>query len=123
MKRTGVLFAAFSFSCSVVFAQEEKHGTIKVKKETDSIVRELTPNGDGRNDTFIFNGNNIVEMKARIVDEKGNVIFETNKVGDKWDGKNKKGEKMKAGLYYYIQEAMGRDGRVYEAKGTIKLTW
>ena len=111
-----VLYSFFSS------AQQKQHNTITVKKvERDSVFRELTPNGDGLNDFFNFSGSNIVLMKGTIVDEKGATVFETNKLGDKWDGKTKDGKNAKAGMYYFVMNASGRDGKMYEHKGTIKL--
>ncbi len=84
--------------------------------------RELTPNGDGVNDVFSFNGKNIIKMSGQIFDKKGNIIFECDKVGDKWEGKNRNGDDAKEGLYYYYMTAEGKDGKKYDQKGYIKLT-
>ncbi len=83
---------------------------------------ELTPNGDGINDVFCFNGKNIIKMNGQIFDRRGKVIFECDKVGAKWDGKGRKGEEATEGLYFYIETAEGKDGKFYEQKGSIILT-
>ncbi|MBA3704707.1 MAG: gliding motility-associated C-terminal domain-containing protein [Bacteroidetes bacterium] len=60
---------------------------------------------------------------ATIVDKKGNTVFQS---GDKWDGKwdgnNLKGEAAKEGIYFFIINAEGVDGKKYEQKGSINLT-
>lgn len=85
------------------------------------IPRELTPNGDGVNDVFYFNGKNIVKMSGQIFDRKGKIYFECDRVGAKWDGKTRSGEEAKEGLYFYIETAEGVDGKFYEQKGSINL--
>jgi len=85
------------------------------------VPRELTPNGDSLNDVFYFKGSNIVKMTGQIADEKGKTIFECNKVGAYWDGKDQNGKEAKAGLYYYLMSAEGKDGKTYEKKGRISL--
>ena len=87
-----------------------------------AIPRELTPNGDGVNDVFSFNGKNLIKMSGQIFDGKGNIVFECNKVGAKWDGKTKNGEEAKSGLYFYLETAEGTDGKHYEQHGSINLT-
>ncbi len=87
-----------------------------------AIPRELTPNGDGVNDVFSFNGKNLIKMNGQVFDGKGNIVFECNKVGAKWDGKAKNGEEAKAGLYFYLETAEGTDGKHYEQHGSINLT-
>ena len=84
--------------------------------------RELTPNGDGINDVFSFNGKNLVKMSGQIFDSKGNIIFECDKVGAKWDGKTRNGEDAKEGTYFYLESADGKDGKHYEQHGSIHLT-
>ena len=86
-----------------------------------AVPRELTPNGDGLNDVFTFNGNNIVRMTGQVFDMKGNVVFECDKAGGRWDGTNKKGKDAEEGVYIYIQTAEGKDGKKYESKGRISL--
>ncbi len=86
-----------------------------------AVPRELTPNGDGLNDFFPFNGNNLVKMTGQIFDTKGHIIFECDKIGAKWDGKDKNGKDAKQGIYYYYQTAEGKDGKRYESKGKISL--
>jgi len=85
------------------------------------IPESFTPNGDGDRDYFPFNGENLKYMKATVFDFSGKIVFESNVVGGKWDGKDKKGINVQEGKYYYIVNAEGIGGKKYERKGTIKL--
>ena len=101
--------------------------SIKVEAFNNSSIavsnqREFSPNGDGLNDLFVFNGENILVMEVTIFDKDAKVIYEFKGNGFKWDGKNKKGENVREGNYLYIISADGADGKKYEQKGKIKLT-
>ena len=85
------------------------------------IPESFTPNGDGDRDYFPFNGENLKYMKATVFDFSGKIVFESNVVGGKWDGKDKNGINVQEGKYYYIVNAEGIGGKKYERKGTIKL--
>lgn len=87
------------------------------------IPSSYTPNDDGDNDFFIINSKDIKTMNASIFEGNGTIVY-SNKgsLEIKWDGRNKKGEKAKEGLYYYVVDAEGIDGKKIEKKGSIKLT-
>jgi gliding motility-associated-like protein len=87
----------------------------------EAIPAEFTPNGDGKNDVFVFNSQNIKNMTVAIFDKDGKVVYEYKGTGFNWDGKTQKGEKAKEGIYLYMIAADGKDGKKYEQKGKIKL--
>ncbi|MBA3971398.1 MAG: gliding motility-associated C-terminal domain-containing protein [Bacteroidetes bacterium] len=87
-----------------------------------SMPAEFSPNGDGVNDVFVFQSKNIVNMSAKIYDRNGSVVYDYTGTDGKWDGKNKKGEKVKPGIYLYVILADGVDGKKYEQNGKINLT-
>jgi len=49
------------------------------------------------------------------------LVYKWVGVDGRWDGTTLKGEKVMAGIYYYIVNAEGVDGKKYEQKGKIKL--
>jgi flagellar hook assembly protein FlgD len=61
-------------------------------------------------------------MNATILEGNGTIVYSYKGVEIKWDGRNKKGEKAKEGIYYYIIDAEGIDGKKIEKKGSVKLT-
>lgn len=87
-----------------------------------NIPNSFSPNGDGVNDVFVFQSKNIVNMDAVIFDKKGNIFYTQNGIDGKWDGRDQKGNPAKAGVYYFIINAEGVDGKKYEQKGQINLT-
>jgi gliding motility-associated-like protein len=51
------------------------------------IPNSFTPDGDGINDSFGAKGYGITEYKMLIFDRWGELIFESYKYGDNWNGK------------------------------------
>ncbi|MCX6295162.1 MAG: gliding motility-associated C-terminal domain-containing protein [Bacteroidetes bacterium] len=88
----------------------------------ESIPKEFSPNGDGQNDIFIFKSENIAKMQVSIYDKDAQKVYEYKGTGFNWDGKTQKGEKAKEGIYLYMINADGKDGKKYEQKGKINLT-
>ncbi|MDO9186059.1 MAG: gliding motility-associated C-terminal domain-containing protein [Bacteroidia bacterium] len=87
-----------------------------------SIPKDFSPNGDGVLDVFVFQTKNIAKMNAKIFDEKGTVVYTSESTDAKWDGKDLQGNDAKEGIYFYIINAEGVDGKKYEPKGSINLT-
>ena len=103
-----------------------KNDSIKIEvygnSSLSSIPTTFTPNDDGDHDFFIINSENIKGMNATILEGNGTIVYSYKGVEIKWDGRNKKGEKAKEGIYYYIIDAEGIDGKKIEKKGSVKLT-
>jgi gliding motility-associated-like protein len=79
----------------------------------------ITPNGNGKNDVwYVKNIESYPQNKVVIMDEWGLVIYEKNGYANEWDGKNKKGEILPDGTYYYVL-TFENDKKVY--KGFIAL--
>lgn len=87
-----------------------------------SIPKDFSPNGDGVLDVFVFQTKNIAKMNAKIFDKKGTVVYTSESTDAKWDGKDLQGNDAKEGIYFYIINAEGVDGKKYEPKGSINLT-
>ena len=98
--------------------------SIKIEATGNSsilIPNSFSPNGDGKDDIFVFNSQNITSMEVLIFDKKGRTIYKSKGIDCKWDGKNQQGKMSQEGIYYYMVAADGRDGKKYEQKGSIQL--
>lgn len=68
------------------------------------LPNTFTPNGDGHNDVFrpfpplLF----IAEIDIKIFDRYGGLVFETNDPAINWDGRNRNGDEVAEGVYYYV---------------------
>jgi gliding motility-associated-like protein len=83
----------------------------------------FTPNGDGSNDVFFLKTSNLGEIYALIHDRWGNKVHEvTSSTGNiAWDGKSLNGKECAPGVYFYVINAKGRDGKEYQLKGNVTL--
>lgn len=78
----------------------------------------FTPNGDGKNETFRIRGEleNCLFESLTIYNRWGEKLFETEMIGQGWDGYTDQEGKAPEGTYFYIIQV---NGEVY--KGTVML--
>lgn len=93
------------------------------KIKPDAIPNVFTPNGDGVNDRFKFvdSDENIKSIKSftiRILSRTGKLIYKYSGNPKEWEGWNGKidgtGADAAEGVYYFIVEAKGWDGREFD---------
>jgi gliding motility-associated-like protein len=85
------------------------------------IPNIFTPNNDGNNDYFFVESKNIEEYHLMIMDVKGNLIYTTKNIDDKWDGITLSGTLISEGQYIVILAARGTDGKIFEFKTPLKV--
>lgn len=87
-----------------------------------TVPNVFTPNGDGKNDLFIFDAINIGEITFSVFDRWGIKIYESTSTGNvKWDGKNKGDIPIEEGTYFYIIKSNGLDDVKHDVQGTINV--
>ena len=115
---------------SVVLSSTNENGktdkdSLKIEVKGDptvsSIAKDFSPNGDGESDVFIFQTKNITKMIVKIFDKEGALVYKSESKDAAWDGKDLEGKESKEGIYYYVINAEGLDGKKYEPKGLINL--
>jgi gliding motility-associated-like protein len=85
------------------------------------IPNAFTPNADGKNDSFgLLNGVTLQHFSMKVYDRYGQVIFKTDNVSDKWDGKYK-GKAMPAGSYAWQVTYINGLGYTKWLKGFVLL--
>lgn len=84
------------------------------------IPNAFTPNDDGVNDIWKVGYRSLLNFRCSIFDRYGNQIYTFNDPSQGWDGKYK-GKLVKPGVYYYVIEATGADGKKYKKGGDINL--
>jgi len=92
-----------------------------VKSSISDIQNIFTPNGDGKNDILLIEGENIKEFKAVVYNQNGTVIFEWNTISGFWDGKDMNNQPVPDGTYFLVVNALGEDNQPYEFKKSITL--
>jgi gliding motility-associated-like protein len=100
--------------------------TIRVKKVACApcktfIANAFTPNGDGINDEFGLLGNcQFTTYNLQIFDRWGRLLFESNQLKKRWNGKIPNSEQVPAGVYGYVFRYRNANENVLE-RGTVLL--
>jgi gliding motility-associated-like protein len=105
---------------------QEKSDYRVIEVQPNSSITVLpnvfTPNGDGINDFCTVKGKNLDTFQMKVFDRAGQIIFESQSLDNSWGGKNKFGENIPTGTYFYLINARGIDGKIYEHAGPITLS-
>lgn len=106
----------------------ENSASITINADIDltyEIPNVFTPNGDETNSVFTFINPNgfetIVEFKIDIVNRWGNLIRTFSSYDFEWDGKDKNGDEVSEGVYFYVVSMTDLLGENYEHHGFIHL--
>lgn len=94
--------------------------TINIGASDLRIPNAFTPNEDGVNDVWKVAYRSLLEFKCSIFDRYGNKITSFTDPSQGWDGKYN-GKMAKPGVYFYVIEATGADGKRYKKGGDINL--
>jgi gliding motility-associated-like protein len=82
---------------------EERNITLHATETCGLIIYDaISPNGDGKNDVWHI-GNAGPNIKVKIFNIWGKMVFSSSGYGDPWDGKYE-GKDLPAGTYYYVIE-------------------
>ena len=85
------------------------------------VPKAWSPNGDGHNDKLYPLTISIIELKYfRVFDRWGQLMFETNIIGQGWDGIFH-GKQQVMDVYTWTLEAVGCDGHYYKRAGNSVL--
>lgn len=92
---------------------------IYVNKISDLEINNfLSPNGDGKNETWNMNKPSLIGgCQVSIFDTWGKVVWSSSAYANDWDGTNQKGEALPEGTYFFIiSNCQG-----YDQEGSIML--
>jgi gliding motility-associated-like protein len=81
-------------------AESILNGSLSSTKEPE-FANVFTPNGDGKNDYWFVQIEGEEIYNLRIFDVYQNLLFESTNKEDKWDGKDRNGNSVEAGTYYF----------------------
>jgi len=89
-----------------------------------TVPNVFTPNGDQYNDYFYAIGEYTEQFHLMVFNRWGQLLFETNDMNEKWDGKNN-GTKCPQGTYFWVVDcryySLNGDFVDHELKGTVTL--
>jgi gliding motility-associated-like protein len=84
------------------------------------LPNAFSPNQDGLNDTFGVFGTFITTYQLQIFNRWGELIYFTDNINDRWDGRFK-GAEVGAGQYAYAIEAQDTQGQRIRRRGILTI--
>jgi gliding motility-associated-like protein len=91
-----------------------------VAKSEPNIVSLSSTNG---NQLFFVNTSGISSFHCVILNRWGNLINEINDVNGAWDGKDKNGDLVTEGTYFYLIDAIKEGGSAVKMYGFVVLKY
>ncbi len=104
-------------------AQQAISNSVCIQPESEIFIPQaFTPNGDGMNDEYRpYFSYDPVEYLFIAYDRNGAKVFQTQNIGDTWDGRLKNGKPANEGVYGYYIKFRTAKGRLVEKRGTFTL--
>lgn len=84
------------------------------------IPNAFSPNGDGVNDEWKVAYRSILTFQCHIFDRNGHQVCHLTSPEQGWDGKVN-GKFVDSGVFFYVIEATGADGKKYKKSGDINV--
>lgn len=84
------------------------------------VPNAFSPNGDGQNDFFMIYGGPFKEVNMKIYNNWGDLIFQSDKQINGWDGRVK-GIEQPAGVYIYTIYCVSEDDKEHKLSGDVTL--
>ena len=87
-----------------------------IDSETPSEAQKIylpdvfTPNGDGNNDEFFIETEDLTDYSLVVMDQRNNVVFQTSDPSFRWKGFDLGGNPVPEGQYVYVLTARDRSG-------------
>lgn len=91
----------------------------------DSLLpNTITPNGDGLNETFVFD---VIDLSPELYPEPelivfnrwGDIVFQARPYRNDWGGTNQNGKALPQGTYYYVMRLNLNNGAILRGDVTI----
>lgn len=89
--------------------------------EVIALPNAFSPNGDKNNDVFKVRGGPFNTFSFKVLNEWGNVLFETSNSEQGWDG-TFNGKQQPVGVYEYQVVGTTSDDKPFELYGIVNLT-
>jgi len=94
------------------------------------VAPAFTPNGDGVNDVLVIQTRSLESLDFQVFNRWGRIVHKFSKSGyipadselAAWDGKVS-GKQATPGVYFYVVDAVGRDGERRRKKGFVQMIW
>lgn len=94
--------------------------TVTIGASELKIPNAFSPNDDGVNDIWKVSYRSLIDFECWIFDRQGHQLHHFTNPNDGWDGKHN-GKTVKSGVYFYVIQATGSDGKKYKKSGDINI--
>jgi len=94
--------------------------TVIVDGSRIDVPNVFTPNGDGMNDEFKVSYESIAQYQILVYSSWAGKVYSSTDPAAGWDGRVG-GRLAPPGVYYYLINAVGTDGRKIKLKGSVTL--
>ena len=84
------------------------------------VPNAFSPNGDGVNDEWKVAYRSLLTFQCSIFDRQGHLVCHLSSPDQGWDGKVH-GKAVDSGVFFYVIEATGTDGKKYNKSGDINI--
>lgn len=96
-----------------VYSEDSKEPVnVELEAKVTHFPNVFTPNGDGSNDTYSVETENISNFKLTVIDQDNRVVFETIDPKASWDG-TFAGDRAKEGMYAAIVTGKQQNGKSF----------
>lgn len=93
---------------------------ISIGESQLKIPNAFSPNGDGVNDEWKVAYRSLQTFQCSIFDRQGHQVCHLTSPDQGWDGKVR-GKIVDSGVFFYVIEATGTDGKKYKKSGDINI--
>ena len=120
-RNPGEYFVSVTITNNGVEAKAVKTIRVNTRCVIQKVPNIFTPNGDGENDLFFVEAENIQSFFIQIFNIKGKVVFEADYIDAKWDGNDAYGLPLDQGQYLYFIKATGNDESDLSRTGSVLI--
>lgn len=97
--------------------------SVKAISSLGELPNVLTPNGDGRNDEYTVNVENVKQFSLTVFNAKGKEVFRSLSIENTWKGLDMSGNKLPEGTYRTVVNMVGVDGERHQRMQTVRLAF
>ena len=77
--------------------------------------------GDGENDFFKVGQCDFTQIKIKIYNRYGQLVYEDDNYDDEWAGQDKNDEALPSGGYFYVLEGLSSNGQIQQRRGSVTI--
>ena len=101
--------------------EEMEDETIVEQEEVITLPNVFTPNNDGVNDYFEIAISDKSDFQIIVINQSNSVVFQSNSVNFRWDGRLQSGDPAPAGNYVYFISAKTLSGNDFVKSSALRI--